>query len=293
MASRARSHAENVPGSFFVDETCIDCDTCRQVAPLVFADAGDHSYVRVQPDGEDAVRAAARAVLCCPTHSIGCDDGGVVRAAAGDFPLRIDGGVHYCGFNAESSFGGNSYFVRRDDGNWLIDAPRWMPSLADRIAALGGIAHVFLTHRDDVADAERYAHRFSSSCTIHQRDADAFPAATRTLTGSEPQTLAPGVVAVPTPGHTAGHCALLIDDTYLFSGDHLWWSRPQGRLSASRSVCWHSWSEQCSSMERLAAQSFSWVLPGHGERAHLDERRMREEIVALGARMRAGGRSPL
>ncbi|MBA3709050.1 MAG: MBL fold metallo-hydrolase [Planctomycetes bacterium] len=286
MASRARSHAENVPGSFFVDDTCIDCDTCRQVAPLVFADAGDHSYVRVQPGSHDQERAALRAVLCCPTNSIGTDDRARTREVVGDFPLPIDGDVSYCGFNAESSFGGNSYFVRRADGNWLIDAPRWMPALAERFERMGGIAAIFLTHRDDVADAARYAERFSATCVIHRADATAMPSATRILAGEELQTLAPGVVAVPTPGHTAGHCALLVDDTWLFTGDHLWWSRDQRRLSASRSVCWFSWDEQIRSMERLLDLRFSWVLPGHGERAHLDQQRMHEEVAELIARMR-------
>ena len=27
---------ENVPGEFFVDTTCIDCDTCRQIDPATF-----------------------------------------------------------------------------------------------------------------------------------------------------------------------------------------------------------------------------------------------------------------
>ena len=33
MASLAKLLPENVPGEFFVDSTCIDCDTCRQLAP--------------------------------------------------------------------------------------------------------------------------------------------------------------------------------------------------------------------------------------------------------------------
>ena len=58
MADRAKSASENVAGDFFVDRTCIDCDTCRQVAPSVFADAGDHSFVRKQP-GTEAERREA------------------------------------------------------------------------------------------------------------------------------------------------------------------------------------------------------------------------------------------
>ncbi len=35
----------NVPGDFFVDSSCIDCDACRIFAPSVFSDAGDQSAV--------------------------------------------------------------------------------------------------------------------------------------------------------------------------------------------------------------------------------------------------------
>jgi hypothetical protein len=36
MADPAHRLPENVEGSFFVDSTCIDCDTCRQIAPATF-----------------------------------------------------------------------------------------------------------------------------------------------------------------------------------------------------------------------------------------------------------------
>ena len=34
MANPKLRLEENVAGEFFVDSTCIDCDTCRQLAPL-------------------------------------------------------------------------------------------------------------------------------------------------------------------------------------------------------------------------------------------------------------------
>ena len=49
MASREQAVPENVPGAFFVDTTCIDCDTCRQLAPATFGETGDFSYVQLQP----------------------------------------------------------------------------------------------------------------------------------------------------------------------------------------------------------------------------------------------------
>ena len=71
MADRRRGVVENVPGDFFVDETCIDCDACRQLAPEVFADAGEYSFVHEQPQTAEAGRRALRALLACPTGSIG------------------------------------------------------------------------------------------------------------------------------------------------------------------------------------------------------------------------------
>ena len=71
MADIKRRFPENVPGEFFVDSTCIDCDTCRQLAPETFEDAGEHSFVQVQPYTAEQQRQALRALLACPTGSIG------------------------------------------------------------------------------------------------------------------------------------------------------------------------------------------------------------------------------
>ena len=104
--------------------------------------------------------------------------------------------------------------------------------------------------------------------------------------GMEPVELAPGFLAIPTPGHTRGHCVLLYGGKYLFAGDHLWWSRPEKRLAAGRGVCWHSWSEQAGSMARLAGWRFEWVLPGHGQRARLPAEEAQRQVRELAARMR-------
>ena len=41
MADPNKRLDSNVPGNFYVDATCINCDTCRQLAPLSFEEVGD------------------------------------------------------------------------------------------------------------------------------------------------------------------------------------------------------------------------------------------------------------
>ena len=281
MANRHNQHLENVPGDFFVDNTCINCDTCRQLAPEVFADTGDHSYVQLQPGSQDQARAALRALLACPTGSIGTahpNRSGEVKA---DFPLRLDDGVWYMGFTSENSFGGSSYLLETAEGNWLIDSPRYNTHLVKRLDELGGIRHIFLTHRDDVADAARYAKRFGAERVIHRLELPAQPDAERVIDGFDPVELTPKLLAIPTPGHTRGHCALLYGKRYLFPGDHLWWSRPRNGLYASRRVCWYSWPQQVESVRKLLDYRFEWVLPGHGQRVNLPAAEMRQELRRL------------
>jgi ferredoxin len=80
MAESSQKVPENVPGRFYVDETCIDCDLCRETAPENFArnDARGRSFVFRQPS-DPAQEAACRAALEeCPVEAIG-DDGACAR----------------------------------------------------------------------------------------------------------------------------------------------------------------------------------------------------------------------
>jgi glyoxylase-like metal-dependent hydrolase (beta-lactamase superfamily II)/ferredoxin len=297
MANRDKRLPDNVPGPFFVDATCIDCGTCREIAPETFAEGPAQSYVHQQPGDPRFVRRATWALLSCPTASIGTEqpDPDEARAAMADFPLPLTDDVAFMGFTSPRSFGGASYWLQRPDGHWLIDSPRYHPALFTKLAAAGGLANIFLTHQDDVADAARYAAHFQAERWIHQADAGAQPDAEHQLDTDAPVTLAPGCLAIPTPGHTRGSWVLLVDDRYLFTGDHLWGAFPPGQappdaagrlLAASRSACWHDWDTQIRSMERLLDHRFEWVLPGHGHTIQLEGGAMRFELEALIRRMR-------
>ncbi len=286
MANPKKRVPENVPGDFFVDSTCIDCDACRQIAPAVFEEAVGTSSVKAQPVASTDRRRALQALPACPTGSIGCLGDDDVKAVMKDFPLLVEEPVYYCGYNSPKSCGGNSYFIRHAAGNWLIDSPKSVTPLVQQLEALGGIVHIFLTHRNDVADAQRYAEHFGSRRINHRDELSSQPGAEVVLDGEGPWELAPGFLAIPTPGHTRGHCVLLFNERFLFNGDHLDWDRDARRLSASEDYCWYSWPQQAESVGRLAAYRFEWVLPGHGQRVHLPAAEMRQQVERLAESMR-------
>jgi glyoxylase-like metal-dependent hydrolase (beta-lactamase superfamily II)/ferredoxin len=286
MANPQKRVPENTPGDFFVDSTCIDCDACRQIAPSVFGESAETSFVKAQPVAGADRRQALQALLSCPTGSIGCLGDDDVKAVMKDFPLVVEEPVFYCGYNSPKSYGGNSYFVRHPAGNWLIDSPKFVTPLVRQLETLGGIANIFLTHRDDVADAGRYAELFQSRRIIHRDELSSQPGADVVLDGPGPWELAPDFLAIPTPGHTKGHCVLLFQERFLFTGDHLNWDRDARQLSASEDYCWYSWPQQAESMQRLAAYRFEWVLPGHGQRVWLPADAMRRQINRLAEAMR-------
>src|SRR5947207_13505663 len=132
MANPALRLSENVPGDFFVDSTCIDCDACRQIAPSIFIEADDASIVHHQPQTVEETKRAMMALVACPTGSIGTIEHHDARAGIDAFPELISDNVYYCGFNAESSFGAWSYLIVRPvsaGGNVLIDSPRFATQL--------------------------------------------------------------------------------------------------------------------------------------------------------------------
>lgn len=282
MADTAKRLSTNIDGNFFVDSTCINCDTCRQLAPKSFVENGEYSSVYRQPDGEQERHQAYQALLACPVGSIGAikPEKTVMRAATESFPIRIDGEVYYNGFNSEKSYGANSYFLRHPDGNWLIDSPRYMKRLEDFFERMGGIRYIFLTHEDDIGDAPRYAKRFGAKRIIHRADADAQPDAEWIVDGGEPVAAAPGFTIIPVPGHTDGSIALHVAGRYLFTGDHMSWDR---EINGLRLATVYVWDEE--TLRRSAAKlldvPFEWVLPGHGDRFHLSAERMQDELRLL------------
>jgi len=282
MASLSERRPENIAGDFFVDRTCIDCDTCRAIAPQSFQRDGEQSAVYHQPETPAERRQALYALLACPTASIGTIAKPTdIRDAQADFPLLVDENVYHCGYHSELSFGAASYLILRPDGNLLIDSPRFTPPLVKRLEALGGVRYMYLTHRDDVADHQKFHDHFGCDRLLHTDDITPATANIEIpLTGTAPIVLAalPDVQIIPVPGHTRGHTVALYRDRYLFTGDHLAWSPRLEQLYAFARFCWYDWAQQIESMQRLTQYTFEWVLPGHGRRYHGTPAEVRSQL---------------
>ncbi|MBC7997226.1 MAG: MBL fold metallo-hydrolase [Leptolyngbya sp.] len=286
MADPAKIVSTNASGNFFVDTTCINCDACRQLAPATFVDAGEYSAVYQQPATDIDVIAATRALLCCPTGSIGTKEKNQAAIVRQEFPLLLDDNVYYCGFNSAKSYGANSFFVKHQGGNWLIDSPKFLPFLVEKFEQLGGIKYIFLTHRDDVADAAKYAEKFTAVRIIHADELYSQPESEIVFEGYEASEFAPEFTIIPVPGHTKGHMLLLYKNKFLFTGDHLSYEPETRGLYAFRNHCWYSWPEQTKSMEKLTHYDFEWVLAGHGDKVRLPFAEMKKQLKALVERMK-------
>jgi glyoxylase-like metal-dependent hydrolase (beta-lactamase superfamily II)/ferredoxin len=279
MATLALRLPSNVPGDFYVDSSCIDCDACRQIAPSIFNEADRRAAVFHQPRTPAELLAAQKALISCPTASIGSVETHPMQAALAAYPEKIADNVFRCGFTSEKSFGAFSYLIVRPTGNVLVDSPRFSGPLVKNIDELGGIDTMLLTHADDVADHEQFHARFGCQRVLHSGDIGPETESVEYQPeGTEAVGIDRDILMIPVPGHTRGHAVFLYRSQFLFTGDHLAWDEVEERLYAFRRACWYSWKEQIASMERLLSYRFEWVLPGHGRPVHLPASEMREQL---------------
>jgi ferredoxin len=75
MADRKDRVPENVPGKYYVDTQCIDCDVCRVSAPFNFQRSEDkgYSYVFRQAESAEEEGQCREAMDSCPVEAIGSD----------------------------------------------------------------------------------------------------------------------------------------------------------------------------------------------------------------------------
>ena len=66
---------DNVEGKYYVDETCLDCDLCRETAPKNFSRNNEegYSYISKQPENREEEGMIQDAIEGCPCESIFAD----------------------------------------------------------------------------------------------------------------------------------------------------------------------------------------------------------------------------
>ena len=302
-------HPANAEGTFYVDHTCIDCDTCRWMAPETFGRTtqayGGQSYVHQQPEKPEDMDAALQAMISCPTGSIRTTEPlSKTKEVLDTFPILVHEQlprVFHLGYHSSKSFGAASYFLASGPSgspfNVMYDSPRYSSRLAKVLEAAGGIHLMVLSHKDDVADHERWKERFPGMTRVmHKQDVRgplSWPYIDMTgvemqLEGAGPWTLAEGLKVVYTPGHSAGSITLIAEgsrtggDGVAFTGDHLALNGRLGRLDG-----FARYSEdtelQADSMLKLKGEDVLWVLPGHGRRIRFEDPTSREQQLQRAA----------
>ncbi len=75
MADNNEKNPLNIPGNFYTDMSCIDCDLCRDFAPQIFKRDDDEgmTFVGKQPQSPAELALALEAMEDCPTETIGND----------------------------------------------------------------------------------------------------------------------------------------------------------------------------------------------------------------------------
>ena len=213
------------------------------------------------------------------------------------WPRRLEDNVWVIGQPSTKNYGALAYFIELSGGGVLVDVPRPSEELFRWLDERGGVRWLFLSHRDHVQHHAEIAARFPGcrrvigSADVNERQSS-FADATAAVELKLPDELQPitldgtpipldaladaELAVLPQPGHTPGSLCLLYRGRFLFTGDHLTYSRRLGHITAHRLQCWEDWERQTRSVNQLAAWAearalrFTWLLPGHGEWVRLD-----------------------
>lgn len=160
------------------------------------------------------------------------------------------------------SFGGISYFIKSEDRNFAVDVPEYADENIRFIEDNGAPEFIFLTHRDDVADAEKFREDFGSKLIIHELEKD---------TVRKPDMVFCDYVdigevrIIHTPGHSPGSSTLYFPGgRVMFTGDHI--TAGRGKPIAEDFYWTYDYQLQLKSARKLLEYDFYYILAGHGGR---------------------------
>lgn len=65
---------ESASGAYYVDERCLDCAVCVEIAPSILALSSEYrSYVKKQPETDSEIQATLEAIKNCCVDAIRSD----------------------------------------------------------------------------------------------------------------------------------------------------------------------------------------------------------------------------
>ncbi len=282
MAKYSDKNSNNVEGNFFVDNRCIGCVACESFDDNTFVLKEGKAYVYAQPTCEGFEKAAI-ALYSCPVNAIGVQANKAdVRAVKKKLPLKLNEDVYFCSYNAREAIGANSYLIKRLQGNILVDVPSFTKPLLKKLDALGGVKYIYMTHKDDIGEYDKFQNYFESQTIFHEDDFNKkITTADIILRGEEEFILDDEVTIIPVPGHTKGHTVLLYKNKYLFTGDHLAYKAKADYLYMFENFCWYDWNKQLQSLKKLLDYDFSHVYAGHGGSYIGSVQRVKEKIQSF------------
>lgn len=75
MAKKNKKYTKNVSGKYYVDQSCIACDSCTAIASDFFKmnDEEGYAYVQAQPVLKEEINQCEDALEACPVFAIGND----------------------------------------------------------------------------------------------------------------------------------------------------------------------------------------------------------------------------
>jgi glyoxylase-like metal-dependent hydrolase (beta-lactamase superfamily II) len=300
-AATCRNVAPELLGEVAPAHSLRDDGDKRSGGPAVLPgshDPGAFTGVLRQPRSKEEFLLARSAAAACPFGAIRLErpsarlPPGELGSPWRDWPRRLEDNVWAVGHPSAKNYGAFAYFIELPGGGVLVDTPKPSEELFRWLEEHGGVRWLFLTHRDHTQHHAEFAARFPgcrrviSAADVNLR-ASPYEAATGDVefklgSGPGPMTLEGTPIAedaladaelavLPQPGHTPGTLCLLYRGRFLFTGDHLAYSRRLGHIVGHRLQCWEDWERLCSSVRRLKQWAeagqlrFAWLLPGHGD----------------------------
>jgi glyoxylase-like metal-dependent hydrolase (beta-lactamase superfamily II) len=176
-------------------------------------------------------------------------------------PKKVLSGIFAFPPNPDS-FGGISYLVKGEHQNFLVDVPEYIGENISFIEHTGPPEFVFLTHRDDVADAEMFREKFGARLIIHE--SERYAVNNPDVTFRETHKLDDAII-IHTPGHSPGSSSLYYPNArVIFTGDHI--TADRGKPVAEDFSWTYNYGLQIKSARKLLDYDFDFILAGHGGR---------------------------